>query len=128
MTRSADKQKLEKVRDDIVYAAQNHGAHYDRAKAYDPWLPNFDNPINQITKDVWNEFTGSEIKITATHGGLECKKIMDKYPDLQVISVGPQIDGAHSINERVDVDSVKRSYRFLRHLLENTTRGFELAG
>ena len=58
-----------------------------------------------------------ELHITATHGGLECGLLSDKYPHLEMVSIGPDIEGAHSVNERVDIISVYRFYSLVRGIV-----------
>ena len=60
---------------------------------------------------------GVKPKVKVIHAGLECGILLGKYPDLDIISFGPDIRGAHSPSERVNVASVARFWDFLCELL-----------
>jgi dipeptidase D len=53
------------------------------------------------------------------HGGLECGVIGEKYPGMQMVSVGPTIVDPHSPNERVQISSVESFWNYLKLVLEN---------
>jgi dipeptidase D len=64
------------------------------------------------------EVFGQPAKLIAMHAGLECGVIGDKYPGMQMISLGPQIENPHSPNERVQISSVEPFWNLLRTALE----------
>ena len=62
---------------------------------------------------------GKDLRITATHGGLECAIMGAKYPNWEMVSIGPTIVHPHSPDERVKIDTVEMVWNFLTAVLEN---------
>ena len=60
---------------------------------------------------------GSEPAVKAIHAGLECGLIGEKYPGMDMVSMGPQIESPHSPDERVQISTVDRFYRLLKATL-----------
>jgi dipeptidase D len=87
--------------------------------SYPGWTPNTRSPILKITeKSYFNLFTVPP-KIKAIHAGLECGLFLKKYPYLDMISFGPTIKGAHSPDERLEIESVKKFWALLIDVLKN---------
>ncbi len=63
---------------------------------------------------------GTEAEVKAIHAGLECGLFLQKYPDLDMISFGPTIKGAHTPEERIEVDTVDKFWRFLLEMLKKS--------
>ena len=95
------------------------GAEISFAGGYSGWTPKLDTPMNKIMLDQWQKVTGKPMKITATHGGLECAIMGAKYPAWEMVSVGPDIVHPHSPDERVRIESVGNVYEYLKAVLEN---------
>lgn len=66
---------------------------------------------------IWKEQSGSEGRLEATHGGLECGLLIEKMPGLDAVSLGPELHDVHSANERLSVASTERVYRLVREFL-----------
>jgi len=64
-------------------------------------------------KEVYKRNFGSEPHITACHAGLECGLIKEKYPDVDMISFGPNIRNPHSPDEKVQISSVQKFWKLL---------------
>ncbi len=86
---------------------------------YPGWKPNMDSEILKISKKVFKEIFNKEPEIKAIHAGLECGILGSKFPGLDMISFGPTIQGAHSPDERVNIDTVKKFYDLLKGILKN---------
>ncbi|MFX1479779.1 MAG: beta-Ala-His dipeptidase [Promethearchaeota archaeon] len=84
---------------------------------YPGWTPNFNSTLLEITKEVYKEVNNKEIEVKAIHAGLECGILKKKYPQMELISIGPNNVGAHSPDERVSVQSVNKIWNFLISLL-----------
>ena len=69
-------------------------------------------------ESLYQERFGEKAAVVACHAGLECGIIGRHYPDMEMISFGPNIRGAHSPDERVQVSSVERFWGLLLHTLE----------
>ena len=73
-----------------------------------------------ISKDVYKDLFKTEPEVKAIHAGLECGLFLQKYPDLDMISFGPTIKGAHTPEERIEIETVGKFWKFLLELLEKT--------
>lgn len=85
---------------------------------YPGWRPNVNSEILDLMKPLYKELFGSEPKIIATHGGLECGIIGGHYPKMDMISFGPNIFGAHSPDERVEIKSVQKFWKYFLEVLK----------
>ena len=90
----------------------------EHSTGYPGWKPEPNSEIVQKLKAVHKDMFGKEPGLVAMHAGLECGVIGDKYPGMQLISFGPQIENPHSPNERVEIDSVGEYWKFLKAALE----------
>ena len=87
------------------------GAAVEQPEGYPGWKPNLDSPLLAITRRRYAEAFGGEPELLAIHAGLECGLLTEKYPDLDIVSFGPNIRGAHSPDERVQVSSVQKIWK-----------------
>ena len=88
--------------------------------AYPGWNPNPDSKILSITKNTYINLFKEEPKVIACHAGLECGILGQNYPDIDMVSFGPTILGAHSPDERVSISSVQKFWKLLLEILKNT--------
>ena len=118
LTRSAvDSEKGAQV-DAVKAVFELIGATVTTSGDYPGWTPNLEAPIIGMMQDIYQSLFGTAIHVYAGHGGLECGIFRSSYPDLDMISFGPNIRGAHSPDERVQVSSVQKFWRFLLATLE----------
>ena len=89
------------------------------AGGYSGWTPKLDTPMNKIMMEQYKKVTGEDMEIMATHGGLECALLGAKYPNWEMVSVGPTIKYPHSPDEKVNIASVARTWEYLKAVLEN---------
>jgi len=87
--------------------------------SYPGWTPNTNSPILKITETSYRNLFHTAPKIKAIHAGLECGLFLKKYPTLDMISFGPTIKGAHSPDERLEIDSVSKFWALLIDVLKN---------
>jgi len=93
------------------------GAETLRNSGYPGWNPNPDSPLVRLSSDLYEEMFGEEPIVRAIHAGLECGLFLEKYPDLDMISFGPTIKGAHSPDERLNIPTTQKFYSYLKKLL-----------
>ena len=117
-SRSAIKSALQDMRDRIRATASLAGAEVKEDSPYPGWKPNPKSRILGIAKEVYREMFGEEPKVEAIHAGLECGIIGEKFPGMDMISIGPTIKHPHSPDEYVEIDSVEKFYRYVLKLLE----------
>lgn len=87
--------------------------------AYPGWKPNTDSEILKLALDIYKHNFNNEAVITAVHAGLECGILGAKYPNWDMISFGPTIQHPHSPDERVNIESVQKFFKFLTLIIEN---------
>jgi dipeptidase D len=86
--------------------------------AYPGWKPKPEAPIVQLMADLYKELYKEPAHVSAVHAGLECGIIGRNYPEIQMISFGPNIYGAHSPDERAQISSVQKFWNFLLETLK----------
>ena len=89
------------------------------AGGYSGWTPKLDTPMNKVMMEQYQKVYGKPMKIMATHGGLECAIMGAKYPNWEMVSVGPTIKYPHSPDEKVNIASVERTWEYLKAVLAN---------
>jgi len=94
------------------------GAEVVDTGGYPGWMPDMKSALLEVVRSVYREVSGSDPEIGAVHAGLECGIIGEKYPGMDMISVGPQIEFPHSPDERIKVDTVLPFYKVLTATLE----------
>jgi dipeptidase D len=69
--------------------------------------------------EIYQDMFGEDPQIVAIHAGLECGLFMSKIPDLDCVSIGPNMKNIHTTEESLSVSSVQRTWKFLQAILEN---------
>jgi dipeptidase D len=87
--------------------------------SYPGWTPNVSSPILEVLKNIYTKQNGAEPHVVACHAGLECGILGTNYPDMDMISFGPTIKGAHSPDERASISSAQKYWKFVLEILEN---------
>lgn len=87
--------------------------------AYPGWKPNMDSPVLKTSLEVYEKNFGKIPEIKAIHAGLECGLLGGVYPQLDMISFGPTIRFPHSPDEKVNIETVDKFWKFLIALLED---------
>lgn len=86
---------------------------------YPEWQYNPDSKIRDICLQTYKEVTGEEPKVDAIHAGLECGLLMEKMPDVDMISFGPNLFDVHTPDEHMSIKSVQIIWQFINQLLKN---------
>ena len=94
-------------------------AEVNQSDGYPGWKPDVQSPVLNVLKNVYNQMYGKEPEVKAIHAGLECGIIKERYPEIDMISFGPTIMGAHSPDERVQISTVSKFYDLLKAVLKN---------
>ena len=116
-TRSSVKSALQALQLRLKAIGDLAGCRTREVESYPGWQPDLSSPLLAKTRQVHRDETGKDPQVKAIHAGLECGLIGEKYPGMDMISLGPQIEFPHSPDERVMIPSVGRFYRILKSLL-----------
>ncbi len=95
------------------------GATVIHTEGYPGWKPNLASPILNIAKESYKQLYGTYPEVKAIHAGLECGIIGEKYPGMDMISFGPTMEGVHSPDEKIHIDSVDKFWKFTLEILKN---------
>lgn len=105
---------------EMVEAAMSlAGAVVEHSDGYPGWTPNPDSSIAKITASAYKKLFGNDPVVKSIHAGLECGLFLEKYPELDMVSFGPTIRGAHSPDERISIETVDKFWKLLVEVLEN---------
>lgn len=86
---------------------------------YPGWAPNPNSPLLEVVKKAYVDLFKTQPQVLAIHAGLECGLFLEKYPYLDMVSVGPQMYGVHSPQERLSIPSTERCYKWLCETLKS---------
>jgi dipeptidase D len=95
------------------------GADVVQGDGYPGWQPNIDSPILKTASATYKSLFRKTPEVKAIHAGLECGIIGEKYPGIDMVSFGPTLEGVHSPDEKIHLDTVPKFYRFLLEILKN---------
>ena len=95
------------------------GAHVKHGDGYPGWEPDMNSEILAITRKAYEKLFNEEPKVLVIHAGLECGIIGEKYPGMDMISYGPEIKGAHSPDEGIEIASVEKFWDLTLEMLRN---------
>ena len=102
-----------------VYAlTESFGGSCKSTGDYPGWAYRVDSPLRDTMLEIYKEMFGSEPKIEAIHAGLECGFFLGKIPELDCVSIGPDMKDIHTTEEMMSISSVKRSWEFILKILE----------
>ena len=120
---SSHRSSVESERDRIALKVKKifnkAGAKVTLSDGYPGWEPNLDSELLKKSVSLYEKLFNETPKVRAIHAGVECGLFLTKYPDLDMISFGPTIKGAHSPDERLHIPSVMKFWKFLIVLLHD---------
>jgi dipeptidase D len=116
---TSQRSSIESAKTDIAHIVESAfrlgGAKVQHSDGYPGWTPNPASNIVELTVDTYQSLFKHTPEVKAIHAGLECGLFLKKYPGLDMVSIGPTIKGAHSPEERLNIETVQR---FWQHLME----------
>jgi dipeptidase D len=120
---TSQRSSVESSRKDIVdrldAVFQALGATTKHSDGYPGWKPNVKSPLLSIARSSYLNLYGKEPRWLAIHAGLECGLIDEKFPGMDMISIGPTMRGVHSPAEKLEIASVLKFWNFLVEILKN---------
>ena len=122
ITQSLQRSSLESSKIDIAKTVGssflNIDANVEHTGSYPGWEPNTNSPILDIMTSIYKSMFHEDPKVQACHAGLECGILGQHYPDMEMISFGPNIKGAHSPDERAQISSAQKYWKFVLEILK----------
>ena len=115
--RSLEKSSLGEITAKITGLARSAGAKVDTLGGYPSWKPDVNSSLLKRAKEIYRKLNNKEPDVKVVHAGLEPAVIGEKFPGIEMISVGPTIKNPHSPQERVDIASVDAVWQFLIELI-----------
>jgi len=119
LTRSSVESSKMDLANALRSAFELSGHEVTYSGSYPGWKPNMDSSILKEMSNLYRELFQSEPNIMACHAGLECGILGTHYPNMEMISFGPNIRGAHSPDERASISSTAKFWNYLLRTLEN---------
>lgn len=121
--RSLDDARADALADELVAHAASFGLHAWKDGAYPGWTPNPASPLLELCQQVYRKEFGQPASLQVIHAGLECGLLAASHPQLDMISFGPDIRGAHAPGESVEIASVGRCWQLLKAVLRKLANG-----
>jgi dipeptidase D len=87
---------------------------------YPAWEYREDSPLRDLMIETYVDMYGKKPVVDAIHAGLECGLLSGKRPELDCISIGPDLVGVHSVEEKLSIASTKRVWEFLLEVLKRS--------
>jgi dipeptidase D len=116
--RSSVASRLDEAVETVVSACELAGAQVETSDGYPGWKPDLRSPILEQAKGAYRALFGKDPEVQAIHAGLECGILGERVPGMDMISFGPTLSGVHSPDEKIDIESVEKYWRFLLELLK----------
>lgn len=117
--RSSVASELEESVGSVVAIFELSGAKVESTDGYPGWKPDLKSPILKLAKATFKSLYNKEPQVKAIHAGLECGIIGEKFPGMDMISFGPTLEGVHSPDEKIYIDTVEKFWNFLLEILKN---------
>jgi len=114
----ADSEK-EALSDRIQYLIEFLGGKFNIEFDYPAWEYNEDSDFRDLAFDIFQRCFERNPRLTGFHSGLECGVFYKKIKDIDIVSFGPNIEGMHTVKERINVSSLDRNYEYLLEILAN---------
>ena len=119
LTRSSVESSKFDLANSLRSAFELVGCEVELSGSYPGWTPNVNSEILEVLKEIYEKQNGEQPKVVACHAGLECGILGTNYPDMDMISFGPTIHGAHSPDERASISSAQKYWKFVLEILSN---------
>ena len=117
--RSSLESSTEEIVSIVEIASKRTNAKFEKVNWYPAWEYDKNSKIKDVALSVYKKMTGKDAKIEAIHAGLECGILKRVLPEVDMISIGPNLYDVHTPAEHLSVSSVDRTWKFLKELIIN---------
>jgi dipeptidase D len=119
LTRSSVESSKDDLTNSLRASLELAGCEVNLSGDYPGWAPNRDSDILKVLDNLYSKLFNEKADVAACHAGLECGIIGSHYPEMDMISFGPTIRGAHSPDERASITSSQKYWKFVLEILKN---------
>jgi len=119
LSRSSVESSKDSVAEQLKSVAELAGMNTVFSGSYPGWKPKPGSEIVQLMEKIYVEKFNEKPHVVACHAGLECGIIGANYPEMEMVSFGPTIRGAHSPDEKANISSTQKFWAFTKDILAN---------
>lgn len=119
LSRSSVESSKNSVAEQLKSVAELAGMNVEFSGSYPGWKPKPGSAIVQLMEKIYTEKFNEKPHVVACHAGLECGIIGANYPEMEMVSFGPTIRGAHSPDEKASISSTQKFWEFTKDILAN---------
>lgn len=119
LSRSSVESSKDSVAEQLKSVAELAGMKTVFSGSYPGWKPKPGSEIVKLMEKLYTEKFGDKPHVVACHAGLECGIIGANYPEMEMVSFGPTIRGAHSPDEKANIPSAQKFWSFTKDILAN---------
>ena len=117
--RSSDPEVLKELKDKIASILKENNASFEFSAGYPEWKFRAESKLRDKALEVYKKLYNKDMKVEVIHAGLECGAISQNYPDIDFISVGPNLRDVHTPSEYLEIDSTERVYNYVVELINS---------
>ena len=99
--------------------ANAFGAKYTVSSPYPAWEYRKDSPLRDKMVKIFTDMYGKAPEVVTIHAGVECGILVQKIEGLDSISIGPNLYDVHTPSEKLDIESTRRTFEYLKKVLES---------
>jgi dipeptidase D len=115
--RSSIASEITEIAETVSAIFELGGTSIETNDGYPGWKPNMDSPILGLAKSAYRSLYGKDPEVKAIHAGLECGVLGERIPGMDMLSFGPTLEGVHSPDEKIYIDTVEKFWNFLLEIL-----------
>ncbi|SUX48128.1 aminoacyl-histidine dipeptidase [Chryseobacterium indoltheticum] len=119
LSRSSVDSSKDSVAEQLKSVSELAGMNVEFSGSYPGWKPKPGSEIVQVLEKIYTEKFAEKPHVVACHAGLECGIIGANYPEMEMVSYGPTIRGAHSPDEKANITSTQKFWSFTKDILAN---------
>ncbi|MGE6394917.1 aminoacyl-histidine dipeptidase [Chryseobacterium scophthalmum] len=119
LSRSSVDSSKNSVAEQLKSVSELAGMNVEFSGSYPGWKPKPGSEIVQVLEKIYTEKFAEKPHVVACHAGLECGIIGANYPEMEMVSYGPTIRGAHSPDEKANISSTQKFWSFTKDILAN---------
>jgi len=116
--RSSVASEIQEIGETVASVLALGGAEVEAGSGYPGWKPNLESEILRVARSTYSALYGKEAQVKAVHAGLECGIIGEKFPGMDMVSLGPTLEAVHSPEEKIYIDTVERFWDYLLEILQ----------